>query len=283
MSQPGSWGETEFVQEAGNPLWYLFYVGNFRDALGHPPTYVFGPTWSLAIEEQFYLTIPFLVAYASRRTLWTVFGSLLVAAPLIRLASTILWPDLVRFQYVATPSRVDVLALGCLMALYYRSELPKPSARTLAVATLALLAAMVVCYASGGLDRGDPDGWFARILGFSLIGFFFTAVVMWTLEHRDAAITAPLRFRPLCYLGKICYGLYLLHRPSEVLLSRVFPRLGIDPVADAEVAFAMKLAFAVAVSSASWYLFEKQVLRLKRRFSSTHHPGAKSRISPSAG
>jgi peptidoglycan/LPS O-acetylase OafA/YrhL len=274
-AQGGPFWQTEFVQQSGSPVWYAFYLGNVREAIvGHEPAYILAPLWSLSIEEQFYLTFPFLVAFLERRSLTRLLFVMLAFAPLFRLVTMLLFPPNERIQYLATFSRCDVLALGCLLAIYYRSGLPRPSAtgrRALSFALLACIAALTVAFLLDGLDR---NLWFCRVIGYSMIGLTMSTFVFWTLEHRGSRATAFLRFPGLTFLGKLCYGIYLLQRPSEVILLRIFGRLGIEPDPASVWLMLAKCGFAFALAAASWYAFEKPILKLKRYFESRRHPGA---------
>jgi len=284
LVEGGPWAQTEFVRSSGSPLWYVFYLGNLREAIfGTEPAYVLAILWSLSIEEQFYLSFPFVVAFLSRRALTRLLCGLLVFAPLFRLAMLLAVPSNERIQYLGTLSRLDVLALGGLLALYYRSPASAVSSpasrRALGGALLALIAAMTAAFLLDGLDRLL---WFCRVFGYSLVGLTMITALFWTLEHRGTRWTAPLRWGPLCALGKICYGVYLLQRPSEVVLNKLLPHAGITPDENAVWMLFAKCGFAVAVATASWFVFEKPILGLKRFFASKAHPSLASDAAPAA-
>jgi peptidoglycan/LPS O-acetylase OafA/YrhL len=277
--QPGAFWESELVQESGSPIWYLLYAGNIREAItGVEPAYILAPLWSLSIEEQFYLTFPFLVALLSRRTLTRVLIGMVICAPLFRTVMLVLVPDNERIQYLATVSRMDVLALGALLAIALRSpRFELPSARTSGRVFIALFAMFVLAFLEGALDRHSA---FCRISGYSLVAFMFLALVTWTIQSRGTTSTAWLRVRPLQHLGKICYGVYLLQRPSEVVFVKLLSATGISMPADSLALVIAKTLFAFAVASASWYAFEKPILKLKDRFTLRGHPGQQRRFAP---
>jgi peptidoglycan/LPS O-acetylase OafA/YrhL len=270
-------GASGFVRESGSPLWYAFYLGNVREALvGHEPSYFLGTLWSLSIEEQFYLTFPLVVALLGPRRLRPALVGLVAFAPAFRLATMLAWPGAERVQYLATPSRVDVIAVGALLALLLRSEVRLPSPRASAFGLAAAAAAFAVAWGAGGLDRTQP---FGRVLGYSIVAVLFGALVLFTLLHRDAPATALLRARPLRALGKLCYGLYLLHRPADAIVGAVTHRLTILASHPA-LGIAARFAVAIALATASWHLFEKRVLALKTRFSSPRHPATLASAAP---
>src|SRR5205823_3917919 len=85
----------------------------------------FQPTWSLAVEEQFYLLAPFIVHVLPRRALYVFLTTIVVTAPFLRVWAHDHLPrgggglDL---AYTLTPCRADALALGILAALLWRND-----------------------------------------------------------------------------------------------------------------------------------------------------------------
>jgi len=268
--QGGAWSTSEFVRESGSPWWYLLYQGNLREAIvGHEPAYVLAPLWSLSIEEQFYMLFPLLVLMLDRKTLTRTLLALLVFAPLFRFATTLIWPENERIQYLATPSRVDVLSMGGLLALAFRTDSRWIQTGRLRALFWPALAVVVITFALGGLDRTRL---FGRVLGYSVVGFFFMIAVAYALSLRESASTAWLRVRPLMGLGKICYGVYLLQRPVEVALGKITAALG-HPLSDTSLgSVPIKMSAAIAAATVSWLCFERPILELKKRFSIPHHP-----------
>lgn len=262
--QDGNYWQTSLVTGSGSPLWYICYLGNVREALlGKSPAYYLAPLWSLAIEEQFYLSFPLLVASLSRRGLATVLWMIVFFAPIFRFATIRLYPPNDLIQYVSTFSRADEIALGCLLAVWFRSSqemLPRASATAF---VLLMLAVLSVTFHFSWLDRALP---FCRSAGYSLTGFAAFAVVLWVMQNRGSLATGVFRFRPLCFVGMICYGIYLLHRPAETCLSVVLWLFNIDCDPGSLYLLGAKFAAAVLLATASWYVVEKPFLRLKHLF-----------------
>ncbi|HEY5944464.1 MAG TPA: acyltransferase, partial [Kofleriaceae bacterium] len=78
----------EFRERAGSPIWYLVHLGNVPEGLlGLSVPYWIAPVWSLAIEEQFYLTFPWLVRFVDRRRLTIALVGMIAVAPIIRLVT----------------------------------------------------------------------------------------------------------------------------------------------------------------------------------------------------
>jgi peptidoglycan/LPS O-acetylase OafA/YrhL len=251
------------VHEAGSPLWYLLQLGNLPEGLlGHDPPYWIAPVWSLAIEEQFYLTFPVLVHAVEPRRLARWLFAFAAIALVTRIVTTVAVPDRERIQYLLTPCRLDTLATGCLIALFVRrpgfestARLSRPLAAVLGIATAVAVATHL-----------GRTSWFGRTLGYSVVALGCGALVLLVTIHRDRWTTVVLRCGPLRYLGKLCFGLYLLHRPADTLVSELAVHAGIDQLAWWLVP--VKIAAAVGLATASWRLVETPFLRLKDRFTS---------------
>lgn len=262
-------GNPEFRANSGSPGWYLAHLGNVPEGvLEHDVPYWLGPVWSLAIEEQFYLTFPWLVYALDRRKLTIVLVSMVLAAPAIRLATMLALPDHERFQYLFTLCRIDTIAVGCLLAVVVRTiDLARyrTAAFRIAVVTIPMLLVLAI---GSHLDRTSP---FDRVFGYSIVAVGCAAVLALVLLGRGQPATAVLRFAPLAYLGKLCFGLYLLHRPADTLVSAAAARIGIEGELWLMPA---KLVMAVVLATVSWRLIERPFLGLKDRFASARHPSA---------
>ena len=271
-------GHHQFLHDAGSPLWYLLQLGNVPEGLlGHNPPYWLGTVWSLAIEEQFYWTFPLLVAAVAPHRLarWLfAFAGLALAT---RIATTIAFPDRERIQYLFTLCRLDTIAAGCLLAVLVRwprfAALRDRLPRWLAV--IAGSAALVALATK--LDRTTT---FGRTAGYSVVALAFAALVLLVVLKRDTQGTAALRWAPLRYLGKICFGLYLLHRPADTLVTGVVGKLHLAQ--DSLALVPIKIAVAVGLATLSWRLLETPCLRLKRYFSSATHPATSVRVTAPA-
>lgn len=280
LLQGGPYMDTPFIQSAGSPAWYLLYLGNVPETIGYDPPYFLAPVWSLAIEEQFYIVFPFLVTVLDRARLKRLLVALVLLAPLLRAMAWLIAPENERIQYLATPCRMDAISVGCLLALLFRTVETLPQPATLRRALWGLLALGGLAFVLGGLSRTTVVG---RIGGYSLVAVTFGVAVAYVVSRRDTAAVAWLRSRPITYLGKICYGTYLLHRPADFLVDRVAERTFVAGAAAGELGprwawffasglIVVKFALAITLASLSWYLFESRVLRLKRAFEPQGHP-----------
>ena len=229
----------------GAPYWV--YLQNYWMWTAHP---IAGPEhfWSLAVEEQFYLVWPFLVLFAPRRLLLPTLWALILGAGLFRLL-------LFRREdiYILTFTRMDGLAAGAVLAVYFARE-------TLARYKGWLVSGFVFfALLSGVLAIGfGREGllWFAVVKYWAISGMYalLLAVVLLTPALR---LWGALRWTPVRWVGRISYGLYVFH---PAVFRFVFRQLAWRPVW-------LRCGAAVAgtffVAAMSWYLYERNFLQLK--------------------
>ena len=176
-------------------------------------------TWSLAIEEQFYLLLP-LDIWALRRSpasLWlTVLAAVIVVSVRQRLAT----PNM----FILT-NHLDSFALGGLLAVVVQ-ELGAHARRlkqllsALLLTSLLLFSAYLIDGYATLLDHGPTPGYQAWPATFSSV-FWACAIGLLALNQGDAAL-AILRWPPLIYIGNASYAIYLVHYP---ILKLVAPQI----------------------------------------------------------
>ena len=239
-------GKTVF--ERSSPWWaFPLYLQNFLVPTPESATGLLGVTWSLAIEEQFYLVWPLIVRFCSTVLLRWIAVSVVCLSPVLRL---LLWHAGVDI-YSNTLSRLDGLMAGALLAILIRSTHFVPS-RFLGKAWMALCIATPLALLMEAAD--------ARWIVFSMSAAASVSLVYLALYSGQKWLQGALRNRFLVYTGTISYGLYLLHKiPFNVgtaLHGDRYPML----------AAPILLAVAYGMAALSWTLLERPFLSLKRFF-----------------
>jgi peptidoglycan/LPS O-acetylase OafA/YrhL len=255
---------------------FAFYVQNI--VFAHRVTYPFGlgATWSLAVEEQFYLTWPLLVFLLKKRTLAIVSATLPLVSLSLRLAFHFHGAP-VGFIHFFTLSRLDAISLGSLAAMWLRA----PSCTLTGWRTRAYqfcgLGAAGTLLARVLMHRNSS------VVGYTFLAFAFTGLLGISLasDAHSALLGRALSARWLRYVGKISYGIYLLHYPIFIMWARLIDSLGFrqsHQVAGNLLAFAGQILLSMAAASISWRFFEEPILRLKDLFpsgSQLHWPTVK--------
>ena len=275
--------EPQPLDELPYLLTFTKYVEFYRhNTMTIPDIAPLGHTWTLSMEEQFYLIWPAVVLLAGRRGLVPICLALAWISVSARSGGTLLFwsPYLDRILM----SRCDGFALGGLLAVGLETSANRPSLlRPVRIglsvtATLALADLVRGCRsegASGFLRLPQlPDQGTAT---FALCVLFFGAVGLVATSSGHPAL-APLRFAPLVHLGQISYGLYLYHFPIYWLID------GQVPPKDQTLAHAiLKLGASLAAATLSWILIERPILRLKDRFRYAGRPASGDGKGPAEG
>ena len=209
--------------------------------------------WTLCVEEHFYLVAPFFLLYCSTRKLWQLIGVVVVACAIARSTNgfTLSNP---RFEFQSF-IQFDMFGIGIAFAMLIQSvQLSKLQAYLL---TPALIGVLVVCI-SKALRLSNSLAIEMSIFPVCLA--LSTGAMIFSLWHgRLAVISRFLSYAPFAYLGKISYGLYILHNFSYVMAR---DRVGWDRV----FALSVCLLATIVAASLSWHLFESPINGLKRNF-----------------
>lgn len=249
---------TSLTQQIKLILVALLYSTNWRmafswDSVWDPTTII----WSLSIEEQFYLVWPLLffgcmALKLRRRFIIAGLGLTILGVMLHRCVLLNQGAYLTRLYY-GTDTRADALLMGCLIALVSVRAVGVRTKRWLNVASIFSVAGLVyLMTASNFSDELLYRG------GFTGVALLAGTVILAAAKSPPQILSVVLQWSPLRWFGHISYGLYLWHWLVVRNVSLYY--LGNwEPWA--------KLAVALGIASASFYLVEKPFNRLKSRFS----------------
>lgn len=185
----------------------------------------FKPTWSLAVEEQFYVIAPLIMRLLSRRVLCMLLGAAICLAPLLRI-----WvhynlhaPGSLELilGYTMTPCRADAIAIGIFAALVWRNT----------VFRQWLAYHGVFLYLIGGVLLGGVllfGKWFPdsntlpmQAFGYTWMDLFYCLVLLLVLEKTASPLASFTRMVWLRELGRVSYCLYLIHPVIGSLCKRL--------------------------------------------------------------
>jgi peptidoglycan/LPS O-acetylase OafA/YrhL len=249
----------------GLNLWfgaaYLLFFGNAVMAAGYIVP-ILGITWSLAVEEHFYLVWPLAIRYLSRKNVAALACAIILIEPFLRAFATHYLSR--QAVQVLTPFRLDGLAAGSILAL---------SLEHARVVSLIKAVAAWGCAAAFGIyallyrllghsfTHMENHALFNG-LGYSLIVFIAFFFISYVLFHEDAVLSKVLSFRPLAELGKISYGVYLYHMLSMVLVAK-FLGLGTLSTRSIRRIAIIDIPLAVIIAYLSYRFYEKPIMTWK--------------------
>ncbi|MCB1120444.1 MAG: acyltransferase [Verrucomicrobiae bacterium] len=253
-------------------LWHLSYSTNIYNAVTGQWAGASAHLWTLSVEEQFYLLWPWIILLTPRR--WLIFTVTIfaVAGPVFRSICVILdWSQMA--LYTLTPASFDAFGCGALLALARHAG---------------------ICSGDGGLRRMITKWGLILGLPLTVVTFWSLAwpghwyyvfniganlglalVFVWLIDRAadgfGGRVGLMMTWRPLLFIGKISYGLYLFHLLVQHVVLKLQPRLeffqGQKPVLEHKLANLFLLTVTtLIVASASWILYERPILALKRFF-----------------
>lgn len=246
----------------------LFYVNNYYQAIYGDPSTSLSHSWSLGIEEQFYLFWPALMlgvlslVGAKKRELPITdrrIRQLAVIAWMLVGIILAVWVHRIRLYANATPesyiyeafdTRFDHLAIGCLLAVLWKSRELRNRSWSIPPASGWVVLALLVASEVAKLSIGAT---YKVYVAAALDPVLIAILLVWLIR------SAPrfLNSRVLVFLGAISYSTYIWQQPVPVWLER----LHLPTPAHVTVCYLLTIALA----SASYFLVEKPFMRLKRR------------------
>ncbi len=248
----------------GDALSSLLYIGNWHQIVTGQSYFVHvsapSPllhTWTLAIEEQFYLVWPLVVlgVLTLRRSTRALLVVALVGVGASALDMALRYNPLDASPlYLATDTRAQDILVGAAAAILISrgaTATGRPALRNYSLLTALAVAGFAAVWWAGGnnqslLFRG----------GFLLADILVAIVILGVTRAPLGSVARALAFGPVAYIGRISYGLYLWHWPVFLVLDHA--RTGLDGIALLAIRFAVTFGFALL----SWYLVEVPVRQL---------------------
>ena len=227
----------------------LTYTSNYFPAsslqLGH--------SWSLAVEEQFYLIYPGLFVLLGSGKIKKTLILVVLLAPLIRLLTMSLFYSGGNFDLwmvFAFHTNMDALAIGCLLAFYGNRLAENSYYQKFLNSSAAFVAlSLIICAVFY-----DPKAYlFLFTLGWTILHLTIALAVHWLIVNHDSRIGRLFNLAPVRYIGVLSYSIYLWQQPfavySENLVWTHYP---------------FNLIMIVLFSLISYYLIEKTFLKLRK-------------------
>ena len=257
-------------------LWMWAYLGNVLmarvgwEGLPAHTTHL----WSLAVEEQFYLIWPLVVWWATRQRLIAICIGAIALASGTRVALHLLGADPTA-GYTLLPARVDTLAIGSLIAVLVRSpeglSWVRKAARPALFAGIAVILAVMASLPSFGTL--PPRDLTVQFFAYPAVATVAAALLVMAMQSdRRTPMGYALSNGALPALGRYSYALYLFHVPiRDVIRNSGIGSSDVGIIAGSRIPLQVAIiaggiALTYVIALASWNLFEKHLLALKRYF-----------------
>ncbi len=263
---PTLWPHYGLWQHVGDAGLAGFYLSDYAQAFWKRPDMLLH-TWSLAVEEHFYLLWPFAILLLTRIKLrWRVAAlvGLYLLASLWRIFE---YERLGWFvAYYRFDTRLSGLMLGSLLAIVLpRLRISEETANGVGLVASAVL---ITCLKVSGWGNPWAIEWTVSLVGLGAVGILIAASV------RTSWVSAVLSAPPLVGFGVISYSIYLWHYPLAVFLRERLPWYETWPLV---------LAIALTAATASYLFVERPLQRYRRGLSARRREAADERMAVPAG
>lgn len=255
------------VEVAASALYMMNYYRIYFDAYlahsGQSGISTLGILWSLAVEEHFYILFPIFLAWLIRRRM-------AMSAMLLAVVVALAWRVVLRgvihvgdeYTYMATDTRFDSILYGSILALLFQNIYPESAIQKWVCSRFVVSAALAVIL----LTFVIRTPFLRETLRYSVQGLALMPIVA-ALTYRPeqkglSFIHHLLISKPLIFIGKLSYSLYLWHYSGIAMAAYLLPR------ASSIHRLPLSVSIAIVLSLASYFCVERSFISLRRRLGS---------------
>lgn len=234
-------------------LWYHWGSGSDYFVIGH--------YWTLALEEQFYLTWPLLMLLFVRRNLLPVLVTIMILAPFLRVACYYAMPGSRGQIAMMFHTAFDSIAAGVLLGVVLLRPQMKAWLEKIAGHRLVLWGALLFAVIISPLLGEKFRGAYSITIGKSLDLVCICIIIVAAVSFPETILFRFLNWRPLAFIGVLSYSLYVwnnffLNSQGHWLVNR----------------FPLNFLCAFGMALASHFLVERPFLKLKDRLHKSRLP-----------
>jgi peptidoglycan/LPS O-acetylase OafA/YrhL len=245
-----------FVFKPEQNLFRFVTLATFTDNIataihGYNPHTATGHLWTISYEEQFYLVLPFIIMFASRLKKATS-KAILISIIATGLLSRFLFIHAQASHpaiWVLPVTHFESVIAGTLMAYYYNRLKDIPTILLLAIFAVSLCGIIMTPHVSTSN--------ILFFISYTSAGLFSFSVVTLAINSELKWLQKLLFLKPICYLGKISYGLYIFHLLALLVVYHI------RPTDNYYINNLLGLVFCIVSAMMSYEIFEKRFLKLK--------------------
>lgn len=257
---------------------YAFaFVYNFYWMGAREPSMLLNHFWSLSVEEQFYIFWPLFIFLTPEKSYKKLFLGAILFGFLFRVAFTVAYQvhpfvrqGAAHGLYPLTLSHMDAFGMGAFLSQYKFRNSTKQFALLTVLVPLIGFAAQY--FSTGNLGPLHALGYpylmenaYQFIWGYSLLNYWFAVTI--DAVARENLFQRVLTSRPLAYIGKISYGLYVYHLGIIFLIYRLLgPSINLPPPWTKFTLALVEFAATFVAASLSYRFLEKPFLNFKDKY-----------------
>ncbi|HEY4319878.1 MAG TPA: acyltransferase [Gemmatimonadales bacterium] len=234
-------------------LFAATFLANFQTDRG----WYLGHTWSLAVEEQFYLIWPTIFLLAGKRWRLTVAIAAVIIAPVVRVGVFLMAPEAQRSIGEIFPTIMDTIAIGAALALARQALHQRDWYLSLLASRWCLAIPIAVLACNWFIFAFAWPGW---LLGETLLNLTIVFGIDRALTHSTGMIGRVLNLPMVAWIGTLSYSLYLWQQPY-------LPRAGRWPLQ----LLPWNVLALTGCAILSYYLVERPFVKLKDRLGRQAH------------
>ncbi len=191
------------------PLNSLFFASVYATNYVNPSDWHLGHTWSLAVEEQFYLIFPGVLLLLGLRNTKVFLLFLVIVSPFIRIAEYEMFGAEPIWIIKGFHANLDALGIGCLLALFYTRLHQNLLYRRFLDSKIVLVFPVVILFFN--FQSEHP----LLFLGasFSVMNLLIALCIDWSVTNHESVFGKILNSAPLVTLGTMSYSIYLWQQP----------------------------------------------------------------------
>lgn len=255
-----------FKEVRSDFIWHLTYTTNIMVFVQGSWDIYTGHFWTLAMEQQFYLIWPFVILLLPQKQISKVIIITITLAPLFRFIGYY-GLGLSPTQIVVFPlSSLDALGLGALLAFYtqnynqFRHVKRNLCKFGLWVCFPLLISFTVISFVYQGTVLLNA------LVRPTILAVFFVWLIDGAAKGFGGLLGKLLELKPLVFIGKISYGIYIYHYLMNPIFNHVFWYFNLLNSIPLLVTFVIKVVATLAIAIPSWFFIEKPINNFKKHF-----------------
>jgi peptidoglycan/LPS O-acetylase OafA/YrhL len=230
-------------------------------------------TWSLAVEEQFYLVWPFAVYFLKKENLLKVSVGIVVLSIFLRVFGAIFWKDVSEYSlffYYNSFTRFEEVIIGALLAILFSYQELREKIRqfSLPVFYASFFTFLVLCIGSLPNVPNPLYGNVAfTVFGYTTAALFSASLIAVFITYPERAFIRVLfRNKLLAFFGKYSYSIYLFHMTVAIVALEYLWHTGLRGWWVYIFYVGLVVGITTLIAVLTWHLLEKHFLGLKKYF-----------------